>query len=157
NTNALRWYAYFVEGDVQEYMRTCREIAKYDPDEYVRLGEYCVDHKMETEAVEAFQAGIDKGANAIMVANSSTWLVNYYYDHGQKDHAVAIAKNAAEVYSARGLSTMAELQERMDNLDEAESYFEKIEERYDDSSLLMAFYQRQATSHPDSKFAAKFK
>ncbi len=59
------------------------------------------------------------------------------------------------MYSFRGLETMAHLLERMSRTPEAESYYEKISERYNDAKPLHAFYARQATTHPE--YAEKMK
>ena len=89
------------------------------------------------------------------MANDSSWLVNYYYDHGQPDHPIAIAQQAAEVYPSQGLETMAKLLERMDRDQEAESYFEKIDERCNDAAPLHLFYARATATPPE--YAEKMK
>ena len=55
---------------------------------------------------------------------------NYYYDHGKPDKAMALAKDAADVYSSGGLMTMEHLLERMGRNDEAQEYRKEIFERY---------------------------
>ena len=157
NVNAMLWYAYYAKDDVKECVATYQRIAKLDPNTYLTLSDYYREHQMEAESMESLQAAIDNHADSVSVTHLSGRLVNYYFDHGQKDRALAIATDAAEVYSAAGLTTMADLQERMGNIESADSYFEKIKERYDDSAPLTCFYQRQATLHPDSGYAAKAK
>jgi tetratricopeptide (TPR) repeat protein len=152
---AMYWYAQCAKDDMKEYVSIHQQIAKLEPYDYITLSAYYREHKMDNEAAEAIQAAIDHQADPVAVTYYSGWLVNYYFDHGQKDRALAIATDAAEVYSSAGLTTMAELQERMENPQQAETYFEKIKERYDETGPLIAFYQRQATVHPGSPYTAK--
>ena len=148
--------AYLVQSDPAQYGPLMNQAALLDPMYYLSLGQYYVEHRMAPQAAQAYQAAIDHGADAVAVANQCDWLVNYYYDHGQQDHAMTIAQQAAEVYSSRGLETMAKLLERMGRDREAESYFEKINERYHDAKPLHRFYAREAISHP-AEYTEKIK
>ena len=75
--------------------------------------------------------------------------MSYLEDHGKADQALSIAQMAAEVYSFSGLEVMATLMERRGKLKEAENYFEKIEERYENKEPLVAFYVRQRAADPE--------
>ena len=141
--------AWLVQNDATQYGAVMNQAAALNPAYYLTLGKYYVDHRMEPEAAQAYQAGIDRGTDAVVVSNNCSWLVNYDYDHGQPDRAMTIAQQAAEVYSSRGLETLAHLLERMERTPEAESYYEKIDERYNDAKPLHGFYARQATAHPE--------
>ncbi|XHR27346.1 MAG: hypothetical protein ACFUZC_15530 [Chthoniobacteraceae bacterium] len=152
---AMECYASYNKENVPEYVAIYERMAQLDPDQYLNLSEYYRDHHMDEKAAEAYQAGIDHDANAVWAANECGWLVNYYYDHDQKARALQVAKFAAEVYSYRGLQTFAKLQERMGNPAQAETYFEKINERYKDNLPLLAFYVRQTVANPS--YAAKVK
>ena len=145
-----------VQDDPVQYGPLMNQVGTLDPIYFLTLGKYYADHHLSAQAAQAYQAAIDHGADAVTVANDSSWLVNYYYDHGQQDHAMAIAQEAAKVYSSRGLETMAKLLERMGRDQEAESYFEKINERYNDPKPLHLFYAREAISHPN-EYAEKIK
>jgi hypothetical protein len=92
---------------------------------------------------------VDLGEDRIQAANSCSWLVTYLEDHGKADQALAIAQMAAEVYSFSGLDVMAQLMERRGKLKEAEDYFEKIAERYEDNAPLDGFYARQRAANPE--------
>jgi tetratricopeptide (TPR) repeat protein len=117
------------------------------------LGRYLAKNNKPEAAAEAYQQAIDRSTDEVRMSNGCDWLVNYYYDTGKKERALSIAKRAAEVYSQKGLETMAKLQEKMNSLDTAEDYFQKIRERYDTKGMLCAFYQR----HPNhDKFQAKY-
>ena len=67
-------------------------MAVLDPDDYIGLGRYLLDHHMEKEAAEAYQEAFEKATNRVSMANSSEWIVNYDYDHGRQDDALKIAK-----------------------------------------------------------------
>ncbi len=127
----------------EEKVALRRKGAKLDPDSLFYLaGEYR-QKGMEKESAETLQEWMDLATDRVAVSNQSDWLINYYYDHGEKDKAMALAKEAAEVYSLRGLASMMRLQEKMGNLAEAEVYGRRIKERYKDDKFLDSFYVRQ--------------
>ncbi len=141
--------AWLVQRDPAQYGAALNQAAALSPAYYLTLGKYYVDHRMEPEAARAYQDAIDHGADAVAVSASCGWLVDYYYDHGQQDRALTIARLAAEVYSFNGLETMAHLLEQMDRVPEAETYYKKISDRYNKSAPLDSFYARQAATHPE--------
>ncbi len=145
---AIKEEATLVEGDPLQYGKAMSRAAAVNPNYYLTLGKYDADHRLDLQAAEAYQAAIDRGADTVSVSSKSGWLVNYYYEHGQPERAMAIAQEAAEVYSAGGLATMAELLERMGRLKEAESYYEKIKERYNNGKPLMQFHLRTVSTRP---------
>jgi tetratricopeptide (TPR) repeat protein len=134
-----------------KYPETVLRICAFDPDSYITLGNYYVMHAQPKQAAEAFQKAVDKAPDRIAVANGCSWYVNYLDDQGRKAEATALAQEAAEVYSYRGLETMARLMEKRGQLKDAENYFQKIAERYEDKSQVQAFYVRNAS---DPMFAA---
>jgi tetratricopeptide (TPR) repeat protein len=87
---------------------------------------------------------MDRARDRVSATYASRWLVDYYFDHGQEAKALEIAREAAEVYSWRGLFTMAHLMERMGQLDEAELYYGRLLQRYEDKRELLGFFYRQA-------------
>ncbi len=126
-----------------QQIELAKKSAAIDPDNYYGLAQLYLNQGQNDKAAEAYQQWYDKATDRVEVSNSIDWLVTYYYDHGQSDKAMAIATEAAQVYSYRGLQTMMDLQEKMGQLDTAEDYGKKILERYNDNSPLIAFYQRQ--------------
>jgi hypothetical protein len=121
-----------------------QKAATLDPAHYIILARDLVKSGKDSEAADAYQKWYDLNTDRVTVSNGMEWLVNYDYDHGQQDKALAIAKDGAEVYSYRGLETMMHLQARMGQLDQAEDYGQKIKERYNDEAPLISFYQEQA-------------
>ncbi|CAN5649496.1 hypothetical protein BH09VER1_BH09VER1_16850 [soil metagenome] len=126
-----------------------------DPDRYANLGDFYLTQHDETKAVGAYQAMEDKANDRVMTSNKVGWLITYYFDHGEKDKALKIAAEAAEVYSFAGLQSYASLLEKMGDLAKAEDYYQKIAERYDDSGLLLGFYTRQVERDASSPYAGK--
>ena len=87
--------------------------------------------------------------NRVEVSNGIGWLVDYYYDHGQTDKAMAIARDAAEVYSSRGLQTMMRpAGENGPASTTPRTMGRKIVERYNESDALAGFYKRCADKGP---------
>ena len=129
--------------------------AAIDPHAYYDLAMLYGSNHQEDEAMAALQEWVDKESDRVEVSNEIQPLVDYYYSHGQKDKALAVATEAAEVYSYRGLRTMMKLQETMGNLDKAEDYAQKIKDRYDDAGPLIGLYKRHADKG-EGRFQAKF-
>ncbi len=143
--------------DAARYGAVMNQVAALDPTQYLVLGSYYVGRGMEPEAAQAYQAMLDHEAeiDAVQVSNGCSWLVNYYYEHGQAERALTIARHVADAYSYAGLETLASLLERMGRHEEAESYYQKIDERYHDAQPLGSFHARQADAHPEDREKAK--
>jgi hypothetical protein len=109
------------------------------------------------EAARAYQKGLDGTLDAVEAANHSRWLVDYYFDHGQPAKAEALARRSAETYSGAGLFVMARLLERMGRLNEAEEYYRRMQERYDDNANLAGFYYRRARVENDASYETRFR
>ena len=133
--------------------------ANADPSAYVPLAErlcelqisrcqslarYLADHDREEEAARAYRRWIDTDRDTVNVANGSSWLIAYYYTHGQQPAAIELAEKAAAAFSARGLLAKARLLERMGDYQAAEAIQKQVSERYDRTSDLAAFYMRWA-------------
>lgn len=143
----------YKDQDTDAYVELMWKICDLSESYCYGLGRYLAKNNEPEAAAEAYQQAIDRSTDKVRMSNGCDWLVNYYYDTGKKERALSIAKRAAEVYSQKGLETMAKLQEKMNSLDAAEDYFRKIRERYDTKGILCAFYQR----HPNhDKFQAKY-
>lgn len=133
----------------ETYGKMLEPICALHPDYFLILGQYYVDKKMPAEAASAYQNAFERAEDRVYMANSSRWIVDYYFDHGRTDDALKIAKDAAEVYSHSGLCTMGHLMERMKRYPEAEEYYKKVQKRYDDSAVLNAFYIRNRDQVPE--------
>ncbi len=135
------------------YITLAREISTKDPGYYFDLGDYFVDLEREDEAVAAYENGVARSNDAVGISIYCKWLVNYYYDNGREAEAFALAKRAAEVYSAGGLKTLAALLEKSGDLAGAEEYFKRNRERYDQIGPLFNFYERHSEK---AEYQARF-
>ena len=145
NLHALEHLAKTQRSRSAQYADTMRRVCELDPDRYFELGDWYLYYGDERNAVDAYRKGVDLADDRVHASNLSGWLVDYLDDHGQPERAMAIATEAAEVYSHKGLETMAKLQEKHGHLKEAEDYFNKIAERYGKSEALHQYYGR----HPE--------
>ena len=132
-----------------------RKAAGFDPERNLVLAKDLIVNGRENDAAVAYQEMHDKDPDQVAVSDSMEWLVNYYYDHGQKDKAITLAKEGAEVYSETGLTTMMNLLVRMGQLTQAEDIGGQIKGRYNDSIPLIMFYKKQ-TDGGDATYKAKF-
>ena len=101
----------------------------------------------------AYENGVARSNDAVGISIYCKWLVNYYYDNGREAEAFALAKRAAEVYSAGGLKTLAALLEKSGDLAGAEEYFKRNRERYDQIGPLFNFYERHSEK---AEYQARF-
>jgi tetratricopeptide (TPR) repeat protein len=142
-----------VLSDPDRYEAIFTRLCQINPNQYLQLGSYLSEHNRPEAAVRAYEKAIKLAPDRVRVSNSVGWLVDYYYTHNRKTDAFAVAEMAADAYSARGLNTMADLCERAGRLFDAESYFQKKAERYEEWEDLGLFYTR----HPkEPKFAREF-
>jgi hypothetical protein len=128
----------------EKYEAQMEKIAKLSPNDYLTLGQYCSRHNQPEKAKLYYLEGIEKAEDSVAASNQSDWVVTYLFNHGEKDKALKIAQNAAEVYSLSGLECLARLYERMGYLKQAEELFVKSNKRYDNAGGLLTFYIRNA-------------
>jgi tetratricopeptide (TPR) repeat protein len=131
--------------DPDRYEAIFSRLCQLNPNQYLQLGRYLSEHQRPEAAVRAYEKAIEFAPDRVHLSNVVGWLVDYYYDHDRKADAYKVAEMAADVYSARGLVTMAKLYERDARLSDAESYFRKQAERYEDWEDITQFYTR----HPN--------
>jgi hypothetical protein len=143
NLWALRKLAKVEANHSPLYLGTMKRLCELDPVRYFELGDYYVGENQPEQAVEAYQKGVEQSPDRVAMANECGWLVNYLDDHGQAEKALAIANEAAEVYSYDGLETMAKLQEKHGHFAEAKDYYQKIAERYGKGEPLRHFLNRR--------------
>jgi hypothetical protein len=127
-------------------------LSAIDPKWYFEFGDYLWTLGREGEAVAATEKGIRQARDQVAMSQHVQGLVGYYCDHGRIQRAREVAQLAADVYSAGGLGTMGYFMERVGKYDEAESWYKKGAERYDDRSLLDAFYIRYQHRVGDGRF-----
>jgi hypothetical protein len=137
----------------EKYEAQLENLAKLAPGKYFTLGDYCAQHNESEKAARFYQLGWDKVEDHVLASNDSFWLVNYYFDHNEKDKALEVAGEAGGVYSCYGLHCLAMLYERMGELDKAEKVLNDSKARYADDEGLTEFYIRN--SEKDKRYAEK--
>lgn len=137
----------------EKYEAQLEKLAKLAPGKYFTLGDYCAQHNESEKAARFYQLGWDNADDHVLASNDSFWLVNYYFDHNQKDKAIEVANDAAGVYSYNGLHCLAMLYERMGEFGKAEKVLVDSKERYEDDEGLTAFYIRNKDK--DKTYAEK--
>lgn len=131
--------------------------ARVAPSYYFRLGEYFADRGQETKAAGYHQQGIDEASDAVLSANHSKWLMNYYLRQGAREKARKIADMAADAYSSSGLQTKAEFLELTGDHAGAFEWLGKVEERYGISQPLIEFCERYKARTGDLRYDQEVK
>jgi tetratricopeptide (TPR) repeat protein len=145
------WY------DTDEFRKRQGAMCDIAPWYCYNLGHRLAELGLADEAAGAYRKGFDRDPDRVVAANNSRWLVDYYFDHGRLREAEAIAREAAETYSAAGLFAMARLEERRGRLTEAEEHYRRILDRYDSAQELAGFYYRQARVEKKAAYEPKFR
>ena len=94
--------------DSKKYEAMLEKIVPIEPNWYYHLGDIYAEDGQPDKALDCYKKFVSLCNDGVLVSNKCGWLVDYYFDHGQKDKAVKLADRAAEVYSARGLDTKAQ-------------------------------------------------
>ncbi len=128
--------------DPKAYIEAMQKVAAISPNTYMNLGSYLTKRGLNDEAAAAYEAAFEKATDRVRMSNNSDWLINYYFDKGEKEKALTVAEEAAEVYSARGLEAAANLMIRMERWVDAQEYFEAIAERYGNLGPLIGYLQK---------------
>ncbi|MBS1955197.1 MAG: tetratricopeptide repeat protein [Cyanobacteria bacterium SZAS-4] len=132
----------------EKYESEMEKVAKLDPGKYFNLAHYCVNHNERDKAARFYQLGMDNADSAVLASNVSFWLVNYYFDHNEKQKAMQLAENSAATYSERGLHCLARLYERMGEWKKAEELYDSSKRRYENDEALTGFYLRNKDKDP---------
>ena len=125
------------KGQTDQYEHWMSRAAALQPVWNYALGDFYVAAGRETDAAHAFEKIVFNDPDSVRMSGRCDWLVQYYDRTGATEKATSLAKSAAEVYSQRGLETMARLMEKRGDFTAAIGYHQKIEERYGDSGSLV--------------------
>jgi len=150
DVSAMQLVANAFKGDPKKYAEKFGALCWFQPDRYVELANYLLEHGDEAGAVQNFQNAFDHATDRVQVSNTMGWLVNYYFEHDRKEEAFKIAREGAEVYSQDGLVEFANLLDRMGQVENAEWYLKQAYERYPNSTRddLVDFYARHRDKSP---------
>jgi hypothetical protein len=121
--------------------------------ECIPLGAHFVKMKQEREAAVAYERALgDESVDAVRMAASSGWLVEYYRRSDKTDRALALAERSAATGSWQGLVTAASLYEKLGRFEDAEKSFREAADRYENPSQLLGFYYRDINDRKQSRY-----
>jgi hypothetical protein len=111
------------------------------------LAAWLVEQEEDDAAAEIYRKWARGSRDRVEVSGEIEWLVNYEFDHGRRQEAFRLAREAAQVYSHSGLTLLASLFERTGDLTGAETYYRKAWDRYQ-GSLELGFFYHKHRSEP---------
>jgi tetratricopeptide (TPR) repeat protein len=152
---ALNLVAYRSWYDTPAFKRYQGRLCELDPGQCYRLGHRLAEIGLEDEAAAAYRSGLERDRDRVSASNRCSWLVEYYFERGRTEEALALSREAAAVYSGAGLVVHARLLERLGRLEEAEDHYLRIRERYDTPEDVIGFYYRRARVEGDETFEAR--
>ena len=118
------------------------------------LAQHYVAQNRDDEAAQTFQRAFAANRDTVVVANQARFLVRYHHDKGQDAEAMRLAELSAETGASKGLGAMGLLLEWRGRPQEAELYFQRIVQQYDNRMPLLGFYYRARAA--DASYAPKF-
>ncbi|WP_157837278.1 tetratricopeptide repeat protein [Geminisphaera colitermitum] len=116
--------------------------AQIDPHNLYKLADYWVEQGDAAKAEETYLKAFAVNPGSVQAANHSLWMVNRFEDTGRPAQAAALAKQAGQTWSHRGLFAQGWLLERRGNYKEALMFYERLAERYDAPEVLLAAVHR---------------
>jgi tetratricopeptide (TPR) repeat protein len=153
SVDALTMAADTVQDKPAQYERLMTQAGELNPACYYQLAEY-FSAKDEDKAEQYRDKACDNDPDRVRAANCAAPRVRYYLAKGNTEKARAIADDAADAYSYRGLEAEGVFQELTGNYDAAFEWYSKIEERYDDSTALVDFCARYRAKTGSTRFDA---
>jgi hypothetical protein len=166
------WMAAIPGIDTPARKRVLARMCAVDADNCASLGLLLVEAGDDAGAAKAFQRMFDFARDRVLAANESRWLMDHYYDRGERKRAAEVAATAAATGSYMGLRTQSAFLEREGDYAAAEALLQAMKDRYGqdqrpsrdakDASAsaetddLMGFYYRMAVVRGDHSYQAKF-
>jgi len=139
----LRRAREYAEEDDAARLQLAQQACEISHVECIALGGELAKADRAYDAAASYErAFADPALDAVALAASSKWLVDYYYRHGRTDAALALAERSASVGAWQGLVTQAHLFENLGRYDEANSRYKDVERGYDDPSQRLGFLYR---------------
>lgn len=149
DADPLRRIITHLDLSVDEHIELARRLCGIAEDSCDDLAHVLVREAREAEAIQGYERWIADERDRVGVANSILWLVLRYAATGNVSRAEALATMAANVYSHTGLRTYALLLDSLGRHTEAETTYEAIADRYEDTVPLGAFKVRTALRTKD--------
>jgi len=113
------------------------------------LALYQVREGQDSKAAASFERWLHATPDAVHAANSSAWLTRYYVHTGQFARAEALAREAGDAFSNRGMQVLGYFLDARGRDAEAEQVYRRIQERYDLGEPLGTFLVRRGIRQGD--------
>lgn len=152
DARASRLMLDYLEGSASQYEATARTLCALDVDACPALGWRLMAGGRPVDAAAVYDDYATRARDRVAVSASIGWLIGYYWDNGQREQALALAKDAGETGSAAGMAVYGEVLERQGQSDEARQVFERLRQRYDDGAPLAGHYMRLARQTGNQAF-----
>jgi hypothetical protein len=112
------------------------------PDDWYNVAEYLADHGRDGESTVAFERYRHEGRDQVWIANRTEWFAVRLFRSGEQARALAVAKDAADAYSYRGLVAYAVALDMAGQTAHAETLYREAATRYSEDVDLLAFLMR---------------
>ena len=150
---------YDQDGDADRAEKLYNGVLKVAPDDdvYFRLVEFYWNRKRDRQtALKLAEEYLEQEDYGLSHAELSKQIAYELMSEGKDDDALPWAERAASSYAAWGLSTLADCYERLDELDQADEIYGKIDARYDDFQQY-GFAVRTGHGDLDAAYQTKLK
>ncbi len=154
---AATWIANAQAGDPEQYEKTMKLGARWNPFLYGTLADYQWRIGQTNEAMKNYELRDEVDTDAVTMANIAERRVRYYLATGQKEKAKEVADFAGEVYSQLGLKAKGFYLEQTGDLAGAFEWYRKIEERYDWPDDLLFFCTRHTAPTGDTDLDSRIR
>lgn len=152
DVRAVRRWAGRVKDRPETYQRVAGRMCDLDADLCLDLADYLADREMDDSAIVAFEKALQRGHDKVAASQMAERFMHYYFDRQQLDKAGRIAEEAGATNSDGGLVTMGRFLERQGKYPEAESYYRRVAERYDNDQEVDQFYIRRDVRAKDGRY-----
>ncbi|MGZ4965418.1 MAG: hypothetical protein ACXWC8_22920, partial [Limisphaerales bacterium] len=152
----IRRCATATENDPVRWEKLMVKAAALQPRFYGNLCRY-FETRDEAKAAEYGEKFFELDPDKVGVSNGSEWLMYYNLRKGNKQRAREIAEFCGNVYSARGLNTLAGFYETTSNYTKAFETYVAREERYNEWGDVIWFVKRYQKATGDNAYDGEIK
>jgi hypothetical protein len=145
----------YMEMSAADRIDVARQLCRITTTRCHVLAELLLREGRAADAVATYEGWIAGARDSVRVSNQLTWLVRHYHRTGHTARAEEVARIAASAGSSTGLETYAHLLDAQRRYDEAERFYQRIAERYDETGPLGTFTIRQALRKDDRAMELK--
>jgi hypothetical protein len=142
DAGALLGFAKLRKGSPEDYIPVATKLCSMEPDTCPTLAEYLADLGREEEAARVFEDYMGKAHDMVGLSNTVHWFVRYQLDMNRPDKALEVASLADDTGEWSGLVAKCEVLDRTGKLDEAQTCYRELEDRFDDGIHMLEFLLR---------------